>query len=719
MSISKRPKFPRFPHILAGAAIAGASCFSAVAGTVIWSAGSITDTNWSDSANWLGGTAPGAGDDVKFFNLGATATVGVPNSYADAFGGTVASLQFGQTNLAQTVAISNGVTLNVNGTLFVGTSADPGVSTTNYTTITGAGGTLNLSSPTASLNLNQGQASLNGSRAFLDMSGLDTFTANIYNIGIASLNHFTADVAQRSAGTLYFAKTNVITLGSANTLANYLNNSTLTNSFEVVYASAANNGGVLSFVYLGMSNLFNVDSIGFGKSKASAGSAPLMAFNPAFLGSSPSAYFRGAAGGNSRVTWWALGDMADQGSSAQIAIGTNDFRGGTVDARIETLALGRDSTAAQRGGPYNLGVLTFDQGKIDVNTVYDGFQSLMSTNTTAIGGVISLGANATLIVNSNLNLGFTRTNIYAALKTFGVVRVFGGSVNANNITVGTSSVTNTISLSSATLIVSNTMATNASGLFVLNLTNSTLGLSVPANGSLRGLVQTLNTVGTTNTIQLDPTPVFLPSYPQQFALIKYTTWTGSNVFGFTNLPAWASGATLVSNAVNKSLDLLLPADPRPIFTAQPSPYSGAPGDNVTSSFAVTISAASVTPLGYQWYFVTNNVTNSLTDGTGPSGSSTLTGSTTANLQIANAQPGDNGNYFVVVTNQYGTNTSSQALLTISSSAIAPMVTGPAAVTGTNGVTTLIGNAVSGAPVPNLYWQYNGVPLADGVGPSGS
>src|SRR5262249_23709216 len=155
------------------------------------------------------------------------------------------------------------------------------------------------------------------------------------------------------------------------------------------------------------------------------------------------------------------------------------------------------------------------------------------------------------------------------------------------------------------------------------LANSTLQLTVPTNGSLVGLVKTLNTTGTTNSIQLDPATVIFASYPQQFPLIRYTTWTnanGNNV-GLANPPAWAPGAMVVSNGVNSSLDLVLPHDPRPVFTAQPSPYSGSPNDNVASALAVTIDANSVQPLGYQWYYTNNGTTTMLVDGPGQGGSS--------------------------------------------------------------------------------------------------
>ena len=173
--------------------------------------------------------------------------------------------------------------------------------------------------------------------------------------------------------------------------------------------------------------------------------------------------------------------------------------------------------------------------------------------------------------------------------------------------------------------------------------------------------------------------------------------------------------------MNSSLDLVVPYDPRPVFTSLPLAYSGSPGDNITANLAVTIDANSVQPLTYQWYYLTNGVSNLLADGVGPSGSSTLNGATTANLQIANAQTGDSGFYYVVVANAFGTNTSSQALVTISGAPIPPQITSRRLALSSRpaGLTTQIANGVSGSPVPTLHWQFNGVDLANGPGPSGS
>jgi pectin methylesterase-like acyl-CoA thioesterase len=729
-------------HTLAAVALGIVlTSMNTLAGTIFWNgpATQSTANNWSAGGNWTP-NAPATSDDVKFYNAGGLATVSNINNTVDA-STTIGSLQFGATNLFYTTLIASGQTLaitNIPGLLVVAPGdANQNVilasvkALTNWVTITGAGGALVLTNPSANLIVNQGSISNIASRSALDLSGLDTFTANVNRVAVGTTTaQNPGGTLQREQGILYLAKTNFITINYSDTLANY-QTSGKTNAIEIS-RNPGNNPGAPSSIYLGQSNVINVDSLGVGMDKsgnnASAASG-VIAFNPALAGSSPVAVFRGITGGSSRVTWWAVGDANASSSSSNGGRGTNDFTLGYIDAMINVLSLGRECNAANTGfgGPHS-GVFSFSAGTVDVNTVYAGNQAFgQPTSAPGCLGVINVGSTALLKVNTALVLGQTVVN-YApspggsgtnAYRTSGVLNVTnGGTVWANTVIVGTNSVTNILNLASGMLIVSNSLATNASGLFALNMTNGTLGFTVSSNGFLRGLAQTLNTVGATNLIQLDARPVFLSSYPQQIPLIRYTTWTGSNVFGLTNLPAWAVGAALVSNGPNHSLDLSLPSDPRPVITAQPSAYSGNPGDNL--NFAVTIAGSSVTPLGYQWYFVTNGVTNALVDGSGPSGSSTLAGSTSsATLLITNAQPGDNGNYFVVVTNAYGSKTSSLALLTISPGAIVPTVSGPTNVIVTNGVNGAIANSVSGSPVPAVYWLYNGTLLVNGPGPSGS
>ena len=117
------------------------------------------------------------------------------------------------------------------------------------------------------------------------------------------------------------------------------------------------------------------------------------------------------------------------------------------------------------------------------------------------------------------------------------------------------------------------------------------------------MTKTLVTGGSTNVIQILSVPVF-SSYPQQIKLIQYTTLSGTGYnfgFGATALPPTAPNAYLSNNVAGKSVDLVLPNDPRPVIALpEPASYSGNLGDNV--SFTVLVNPASVTPLSYQWYF---------------------------------------------------------------------------------------------------------------------
>ena len=382
----------------------------------------------------------------------------------------------------------------------------------------------------------------------------------------------------------------------------------------------------------------------------------LMAFNPAFTNTSPGLYVRGVGGAaGTRVKWWSIGDGNASSSSSNGGRGTNDFSNGTVDLLIDVLSLGRECNALNTGfaGPHS-GLLTFTAGIVDVNTAYLGNEAFVQlTSVPACAGTINVnGANALLKVNSTLILGYTITNSPAAPKTTGVLNIRNGTVQANTITVGTYSATNVITMTNASLILSNTIASPGKGLTTLAMTNSTLQLSVTG---VTNVVTTNLTVGGATNIIFPASVAVFASYPKQITLIKYTTLTGTFNFGFgaNVLPASAPNAYLSNNVANSSIDLVLPTDPRPGSTA-PAGYSG-PIANVT--FSVTPSGA--TPLTYQWRKAGGNISGGAT-GNG----STYVGTATVSLGITNAQSADNGNYDLVITNAYGSFTSVVAALVV-------------------------------------------------------
>ncbi|MEK7781390.1 MAG: pectinesterase family protein [Verrucomicrobiota bacterium] len=705
-SETARP-IPRYtPHrlvILCQLALLALFGLSAQAATIIWSGASGTDTNWSTAGNWNGGV-PTSADDVKFFDTGTNGVAGTPNNLVDgAFVGPIGSLQFGNTNGFHTTVIAPGQTLTVNGGLSVFTPADPGVAKTLNETITGLEGTLTLNNTSSNLVLNQGNSAANGSRSILDLSGLGNFNANISRLGIGTTVLPNPSGNQRMAGTLSLARTNVITLNYTDTLANY-QLAGRTNALEMV-RHPGNNSGVMSFLYLGITNTVFVASMGFGRAKASAGSAAWMGFNPAFTNLNPTVYIRGASGGSSRVTWWSLGDMNASASSAQVSVGTNDFTGGTVDAMVDVLSLGRDCSPNHTATANIIGVLTFSAGTIDANTIYAGNQSLGPTTSLAPNiGILNVNGAATLRVNSNLVLGRTvNASGTAATRTSGTLNIRNGTVLAHSISAGTTSTNNVITLTNGTLVVTNTAGTIAKAITTITTTNSTLQLSVTGANSPNVVVTNLVTGGTTNIISV-PTVAVFASYPTQFTLVKYTGSIGGAGynFGLGAISGAAPGAYLSNNTGNASIDLVLPTDPKPAITSLPNSYGGSPGDNVT----FTAGYSGSEPITLQWL---KNGTNVL-DGETGSGA-TNSGASTASLLIENAQETDSGAYALVASNPYGSVTSTPpASLIISTADIAPIINGPNPLTVVQGNNATFTTSVSGKPVPTVQWYKNGAEL---------
>ena len=119
---------------------------------------------------------------------------------------------------------------------------------------------------------------------------------------------------------------------------------------------------------------------------------------------------------------------------------------------------------------------------------------------------------------------------------------------------------------------------------------------------------------------------------------------GDNSSGQTNVPA--SLTNIVAIAAGFYHSLALQGNGTPAITVQPASRVSNPGDNAI----LTVMAAGVGPLTYQWRF---NGTN-------------LSGATDFRYALVNAQPINTGNYSVVVSNSRGTITSSNALLIVDS-----------------------------------------------------
>jgi len=121
----------------------------------------------------------------------------------------------------------------------------------------------------------------------------------------------------------------------------------------------------------------------------------------------------------------------------------------------------------------------------------------------------------------------------------------------------------------------------------------------------------------------------------------------------------------------------------------------------SSNISFVAAAAGTAPLSYRWYF----------NGAPLSDAGRVSGSTTANLNISNAQTNDAGPYALVVTNDYGSATSAVATLAV---LVPPYIlTQPANHVGilySNGGFTV---AAAGTAPLTYQWYFNGNPLTDG------
>ncbi len=96
--------------------------------------------------------------------------------------------------------------------------------------------------------------------------------------------------------------------------------------------------------------------------------------------------------------------------------------------------------------------------------------------------------------------------------------------------------------------------------------------------------------------------------------------------------------------------------------------------------------------------------------------STISGSLTSSLNIANAQAADSGTYSLIASNSAGIVTNSMTL-TVSSEDVPPNITGLADQTVVAGNNATFSASVSGLPLPSLQWRVNGNNLVDETGSS--
>lgn len=455
---------------------------SAAAGTLVWT-NAATGLNWSSPLNWLNITAgafgpPGASNSVIFTNWSAAAAsaltspgsgVVVPadiNSVVDGNFTIIGLTNFANaastTPVYHNLGLASGATLAAGGVQVGGFGAyDFGANNTVNLSISGSGATLLVTN--GGLAVCQGSAGNGAHDALLDLSGLDNFVMNGTQIrqGVENIT--------RSGGVLYLARTNSLTLSSSG----YINTDGSGSPYSgnpALYIghnkSALGNGAQL---YLGIANTITVDYVTIGRGDAN----DLLEFNPAFLAQNPSVTFQGVGGAGTRVGVYVVGDNSpgEGGSTSS----TNDFTGGTVNALVNYLCVARGREGANDTTACS-GLLTFNDGSIDANTLAIGFIYPSGSNSIANGTVNVNGG--VLTVNSNLMLA-TMPGVGGSGSAQGTLNINGGTVMAANI-IGGGGVS-TINLNSGTL---NLLGAGAVPGQMTNLSTLNIGAAGVVDGAL-------------------------------------------------------------------------------------------------------------------------------------------------------------------------------------------------------------------------------------------
>lgn len=481
-----------------------------------WSGGASPDLNWSTGGNWSTATAPGAGEAVVF---GATGTVGssstINNSVDLSFAGTVGSLTYNQvgSGVYHVTEIPAGQTLTVSGAATVGGLNADGSITLTYMT---GGGTFAVNGTPFKVG-NAGASSTSTLNATLDMSGLSNF---VYNASSSTWILAGNGSDARGGGVL--------------NLAGQSNNITVnTISFNT---GSGNNSGFHSLLQFGAgTNILNVGTFVVCQTKAQFATVQFLGTAPATAG----VRIRGV-NGNSDDTSRAnitLGDRNNTGGGN--TDGEMLLNGHPVDIKADTLLVGQDRTGSGANTHGGIGILQFDKGTIDANTITMAVESSAGTAAAATG-TITVGSAGTLIAGTG---GISLANKSGGgTSAAGTLNVIGGQVIcSNNITRANSAAVGSIAMTNGSVTlttIGSTIGTGTLPINALSISNSTLNLPSAAAQSI--YVTNLNLGGTTNIINIASLPS-INTYPTILPIIQSTTVSGTFNLGVGPLPGGYSG----------------------------------------------------------------------------------------------------------------------------------------------------------------------------------
>ena len=521
----------------------------AVAAAAIWSGGGADDF-WRTGGNWSG-ALPAAANDVLFAADGVVGDATVNNLIdANTF---IQSLAYRQTNSTPSATsyhntyIADGVTLTISNTLatnalFIGS----GQSLANIVTaasISGPNGSLVVLATNGAVNIRQGGSANFAGMASLDLSGLSNCTVSARQLLVAGDGTNGDPIKDRPSGTLKLAQNNYLKLNGPSYPP------ALTVGFNIGNTPPANSCALT----LGQTNYIFADAgMGVGLNRIQASVA---------FGAFPNslAVFRDTAG-TGRQHYWLIGDALNTGFSGIGDSGIVDFSGGTLDAQVGLVIVGRginDTRGSTNGG--TAGTLSLDSGILDVNTLMLGYQ--VNSNSSRVVGTVNVDGTAKIQVNNSIRLGrflsaVASNGVSSAILNIGTIS--GGGTVAVNGSITTS--VSVGSLNDSEIIVRNGGSLSAQSsigpLLVCELSNCsfTMDFSTATNPTTPFCYATNLTISAPVSLTVSGSRLT----NGQVTLFKYKNLLGGGMSGITSL-ALSNNLVghLSNNVANSSIDLVI------------------------------------------------------------------------------------------------------------------------------------------------------------------
>jgi autotransporter-associated beta strand protein len=355
---------------------------------------------------------------------------------------------------------------------------------------------------------------------------------------------------------------------------------------------------------------------------------------PILVNSNSTINFNGGGYGNGILSGNITGSaglIVTGDSQTRTFTGTNSYGWTIVSAGVLKIGNGGTSGTLGRGPITNGANLTFSRS-----------DTLIVTNPIAGTGVLNQSGAGTLVLAAgNLYTGVTTVNSGTLLVN--------GSLSTNTVTVMTNATLGgSGSINGAVVITNNAIlapGTNNPGVLSVSgklvlAANSTNRFRLNKGGVSDGVAGSSSVIyGGALLVTTNAGSLALAA-GDSFRLFGAAAYSG----GFSRMSLPVLGTNLVWDTSKLSVNGTLTVAAVVVITNQPQSVVADTGQNV--SFTVGVTGSS--PLSYQWYFNGAN----------------LPGATLATLALTNVQSANAGNYFVIVTNSFGSATSSVATLTV-------------------------------------------------------